>query len=559
MPDLSINDWRKLASEDTSILGIVECDNFSPTSQYLVNDLRKLYQKTYTADQRIVILITKDYYLEQPAGLMLQAVQRMVNQIDISNFFINLITTNPQIEEEYSWAMSNISTDPIPFHITRLAGEFTKVLEHNEKEFLWSNVLRNGSFLDKKMSKQHTDLLFNSKSFCMLPWVSMYTKTDSDVSVCCRSTANLGDCSKKTLTEIWNDDVMRQLRLDMLNNKKIDSCQNCYDRENIEEDRHSNRLESLKEYGHLISLVDTTTKNGSVTTNPIWLTTKINNLCNLTCRMCNPTSSSSWHAPAIALGLLPKGSKPLLSAGKQSQHMLDQIVPLLPSLDMITFEGGEPLMIEEFWYILERLDQLQRYEINLHFNTNLTRSQLKNKSIFDYWKKFNHVYVVASLDGEGARGEYLRPGAPWSDVLKFRQEMIARSPNVFFDVKCTVSIINALHIPDFHRSWVEKGLITPQSFILNLLKQPHYLNLRTAPEPLRQQIIDKYTRHLEWLLPLDPRGQSSSCYASAIKFISAPLKFDYDLFWKENGKLDDYHNVELLKIFPELSYLCDHP
>ena len=74
MPDLSINDWRKLASEDTSILGIVECDNFSPTSQYLVNDLRKLYQKTYTADQRIVILITKDYYLEQPAGLMLQAV-----------------------------------------------------------------------------------------------------------------------------------------------------------------------------------------------------------------------------------------------------------------------------------------------------------------------------------------------------------------------------------------------------------------------------------------------------------------------------------------------------
>jgi hypothetical protein len=161
------------------------------------------------------------------------------------------------------------------------------------------------------------------------------------------------------------------------------------------------------------------------------------------------------------------------------------------------------------------------------------------------------------LDGEGARGEYLRPGAPWSDMVKFRKEMIKASPNVFFDIKCTLTIINALHVPDLHRSWVDQGLIPPQSFVLNLLKGPHYLNVRTAPELLRQQIIEKYTRHLEWLMPLDTLGRASSDFQNAITFISKPLKFDSGVFWREINKLDNYHSVELLKVFPELSTLLN--
>ena len=552
MNDLTVDNWRQHYTSDVGLLAIIDCDMFFPTSEDLVNRLRSLFQESYTNDQKIVFYITKDYYQQQPAGLMLQAIQRMVNHIDISNFFIHLVTTNPDIEEEYSWVLNNISTDSVPFRITKLTGKFSKVLDHDKESFLISGSIRNPVDLDL-LSDQHRDLLFKSKTFCMLPWVAMYVKTDSSVRVCCRTTESLGDCSKKTLTEIWNDQPIRQLRLDMLSDKKIDSCKYCYYAEEVMADRYSNRRESLAEYAHLIELVDQTTEDGHLLDiPPIWLTTKINNLCNQSCRMCNPTNSSSWHRPAVALGFLPPGSQPLLIAGKNQQDMLSQIMEHLDTLQQISFEGGEPLIIEEFWTILEKLDQLKRHDIALHYNTNLTRSRLKGRTIFDFWKKFNKIYVSASLDAEGARGEYLRPGAAWDDVVNFRKEMIEKSPNVFFEIKPVLNILNALHIPDFHRSWVNQGLIEPKSLQITFLTAPHYLNARTAPEKLRHRIVEKYTRHLEWLIPLDPYGKATSSFQSAIQFISSPLDFDPKLFKEEIGKLDRYYDANLLTVFPEL-------
>lgn len=556
MNELTINDWRQRHSHDVGILEIIDCDTFFPTSEDLVNKLRSLFRESYTDNQKIVFYITKDYYQQQPAGLMLQAIQRMVNYIDISNFFIHLVTTNPDIEEEYSWVLSNISTDPVPFNITRLAGEFSKVLDHDKESFLVSGAVRKPMDLDV-LSDRHRDLLFKSKTFCILPWVSMFVRPNSDVTVCCKTRESQGDCSKKTLTEIWNDKPMRQLRLEMLNNKKIDSCNKCYDaEEGVASDRLSQRRQSLAEYAHLIKLVDQTSKDGYLPDAPItWLTVKINNLCNQSCRMCNPTLSSSWHKPAVALGLLPRGSKPLLIAGKNQKDMLSQIMEHLETLQQISFEGGEPLIIKEFWTILEKLDQLKRYDIALHYSTNLTRSRLKDRSIFDLWKKFDKVYVSASLDAEGSRGEYLRPGAEWGDVVNFRKEMIEKSPNVFFEIKPVLTILNALHIPDFHRSWVHQGLISPSSLQIQFLTAPHYLNARTAPDHLRHQIIEKYTRHLEWLMPLDSWGKATSSLQSAIKFVSSPLDFDSKLFKEEISKLDHYYDVNLLAVFPELQSL----
>ena len=554
-PTLLTDYLHQYYSQDTGTLGIINCDFFDPNSEHLVNKLQSLYRECYENDQKIVFLLTKDYYQQQqPAGIMLQSIQRLVKHIDISNFFIHLITTNSEIQEEYSWVLSNISTDPVPFKIIKVTGEFTKVLDHNKELFFPSLAVRKSRDLDL-LSDRQTDFLFKSKTFCMLPWVSMYVKTDSNVAVCCRSTQPIGDCSKQTLTEIWNDQPIRQLRLDMLNNKKIDSCQYCYYAEEVITDKKSNRRESLAEYAHLIDLVDKTHVDGSLSAPPIWLTTKINNLCNQSCRMCNPVSSSSWHKPAVYLDLLPKDSKPLLIAGKNKKEMVSQITEYLPTLQRITFEGGEPLMIEEFWNIIEKLDQLEKYDISLTYNTNLTKSRFKNKSIFDYWKKFNKVYVRASLDAQESRAEYLRPGARWHNVVKFRQEMMEKSPNVFFEINATLSILNALHIPDFHKSWVDQGLIEPRSLHIGFLTSPQYLNVRTAPAYLRNLIVEKYKKHLEWLIPLDPYGKSISSFQSAIEFISSPLDFNPKLFWQEIAKLDHYYGVDLLTTFPELKDL----
>jgi hypothetical protein len=46
--------------------------------------------------------------------------------------------------------------------------------------------------------------------------------------------------------------------------------------------------------------------------------------------------------------------------------------------------------------------------------------------------------------------------------------MMEVCPQVDFYISSTVGLINALTHTDFHRSWVEQGLIKPQDFNFNL-------------------------------------------------------------------------------------------
>lgn len=77
----------------------------------------------------------------------------------------------------------------------------------------------------------------DSKVFCILPWIHIHLNTEGDVFPCCVSwtpqrESRIGWLKDNSLEELFNNDFMKQLRLDMLNGKeRPDVCSNCYDRE----------------------------------------------------------------------------------------------------------------------------------------------------------------------------------------------------------------------------------------------------------------------------------------------------------------------------------------
>jgi organic radical activating enzyme len=275
----------------------------------------------------------------------------------------------------------------------------------------------------------------------------------------------------------------------------------------------------------------------------------------LACRYCNPTDSSSWHEPAVFLGLADKKSKSLLIAGKNEFDIYNQIAEHSNSLDRIYFAGGEPLIIEQFYKIVQLLDQRGRHDVELIYNTNMTKSGLKTNSIFDLWKNFKKISIGASLDGEGIRGEYLRSNTKWADVVNFRKEMIKQRPDIDFYISATTSIMNVLHVPDFHRSWVEQGLIAPEDFNIQLLKGPHYFNVNQAPHQLKVKIKQKYQDHIDWLKNKDTVGRATYGFESILKYIDTDLEFDKFKFWTEINKLDEFHKTSFVETFPELNNL----
>ena len=194
--------------------------------------------------------------------------------------------------------------------------------------------------------------------------------------------------------------------------------------------------------------------------------------------------------------------------------------------------------------------------MRLIYNTNFTHTQLKNRSVFEYWKLFDSVAVGASLDDMGQRAEYIRKGTEWNKVVNNREEMMRVCPNVDFYISPTLSIMNAWHLPDFHRLWVEAGLIRPQDLNVNILQDPAYYRIDIATSAYKDELREKYTEHLEWLRPLDPLQRATVGFESAIKFMDATDNTHLlPEFWQRTRVLDALRNEDVLIVIPELAAL----
>jgi hypothetical protein len=134
--------------------------------------------------------------------------------------------------------------------------------------------------------------------------------------------------------------------------------------------------------------------------------------------------------------------------------------------------------------------------------------------------------------------------------------MIAVCPNVDFYVSSTLSILNAWHLPDFHRSWVEKGLIKSQDWNVNILTDPCHYRIDIAPEEYKKSIRDKYNQHIAWLSPQDRLRRASNGFESAITFLMTTDNTSLlPTFWGKTTQLDNIRNENILDVIPELKAL----
>ena len=134
--------------------------------------------------------------------------------------------------------------------------------------------------------------------------------------------------------------------------------------------------------------------------------------------------------------------------------------------------------------------------------------------------------------------------------------MMAICPKVDFYISPTLSIMNALHLPSFHKTWVEKGYIKPQDLNVNILQDPAYLRIDIAPIKYKQRIRQAYIEHLEWLRPLDPLNRATVGFESAINFMMATDNTALiPQFWSKTLELDKIRGEQLLQVIPELEAL----
>lgn len=418
----------------------------------------------------------------------------------------------------------------------------------------------------KKLDKEH--LLNKSDTFCMLPWMHLNIATSGDIRPCCVSNSShpVGDSRTDTLEEAFNSPQMRQLRLDMINDVKNDSCRSCYFKESGGVD--STRKWQTERWQKYFYRVEEMEEDGTVkeTTLP-YVDFRFSNKCNLRCVSCTPHSSSSWRGDAIKLWNVSGEEIDRLTRTRNIEREVSEIYELLgdtlDDVEEIYFAGGEPMIMPEHWAMLNHLIAIGKTNIKIRYSTNFTKFEYQGQEIFDLWNKFDDVEVGISMDGTHARGEYIRKGIKWENVEKRIVELKERCPRARFKIDCATSIYNIMHVADFHDYMVDNGFIDWHQFHMVTVYGP----LHVSSQALHPQLKDKAARRIDLhvskleLIRDSDDPKIAHRYDLLIRKFKNMKSFMYandtyeerkDEFVEYVTKLDEIRGTPILDVLPEL-------
>jgi radical SAM protein with 4Fe4S-binding SPASM domain len=392
---------------------------------------------------------------------------------------------------------------------------------------------------EEDLRPDQLDRLTKSDVFCMIPWIHMHAFPDGRAYPCCLGDDQhpIGNFKQDTMATVWNQPAYKTMRKNMLEGKSCKECTKCYEQE--ASGFVSMRNSTNKNFGQHIEIVDQTLSDGQFDDFKLrYYDIRFSNLCNFTCRTCGGWFSSSWYTEEEQL--YGKRNYPkIMFAGRTETDMWEQLEPHIPYLEQVYFAGGEPLMMEEHFWILKELAAREMFDVKLIYNTNFSRLHLKDDNVLDYWQLFKNVSVGASLDGMSTHGEYIRKGTKWDQIERNREEMMERCPDTDFYVSSTVSLYNADHVTDFHRNWVDRGYLKAQDWNVNILQGPDRDRIDVLPQSYKDKVTVKVQEHIEWLRPQDHLQRATSGYEGMLHFMNNK---DNSYLLKEFFRVNDVHD-----------------
>jgi MoaA/NifB/PqqE/SkfB family radical SAM enzyme len=410
-----------------------------------------------------------------------------------------------------------------------------------------------------KFSNEQKDQLLNkSKSFCMIPWVSIHT-TPTGVAVhCCIANQNhpVGNANQMSMMELVNSEKMNDLRRDMLDGIKNPLCNACYSHEDqgIRSFRQTSNQNFRKYFNESLASTDVTGELGNFKMR--YFDLRLSNICNMKCRTCNSHYSSQWENEDAKQGAT------LITIDKINKNKyIEDILSHIPYMDVAYFAGGEPLITEEHYIMLEEMIRLGRTDIELRYNTNLSALKYKDKDLLDLWSHFKtKIQVYASLDDFGPRAEYIRSGTNWEQIEKnFKKLKTVSFVNI--QINSVLSIFNFVTFSEFYHYLLDNGLYTPKDHVFTIYNMisPVQLTALALPMHLKIQGIEGITNVIERMKNMAFHQGQIQQLDDAKKWVLSDNTWEKyrEDFIKETNRLDILREEKFADVFPELAELIE--
>jgi radical SAM protein with 4Fe4S-binding SPASM domain len=483
--------------------------------QWLYSTLSSLYKPEYQPTERLIFVqdCNDIYDYHDLPGKVITQLQKYVAQIDISNFFIIVISVNKFIGQELNQAKELYSTD-----------------ENAIQHFIIDTV-------ENRTVEHHQD------TFCVLPWVHLYVGPDGNVLPCCIADQTFpgGNIKEQSVESILTSDYFTAIRENMLNNRRSKECNYCY----------------TKEDAGFISLRKTSNQRWNVSNptaiikkfNPVSFDIRLSNVCNLKCRMC-----SSYYSSAIANEenkMFGIKNEPVSLKYQQYDATLTEILEYSIHAEKIYFAGGEPLLSKEHYSILHQLINCGNTDLDIFYSTNFTTLQYQNFSVLDLWKQFLNVTIGASLDAQGPVAEYVRHGTEWKNIEHNLVLLKKHCPHVNFTVSSTVGFLTVTSLIDLQKRWHESRVLDISKFSLNAMISPAHLTVAALPSHHKSRLEIIIQTHIQWCKNCGAISLANQWHDVLNYMLSTDNSHHLGKFKKLTNVMDNYRKESLATVLPE--------
>ena len=228
-----------------------------------------------------------------------------------------------------------------------------------------------------------------SRPFCVMPWTHLHVTNNGRIQACCVANIPFGNANDQTLKDVWNGTPIQKLRSVFKSNQSDNRCAVCLNQEKA--GVKSIRQETWEKYEDMDAFPIYTDAQ------PTYFDIRFSNVCNFKCRTCWHGASSKWHAEAVQLKRT-KSKRALIENIKDFNLFIKTYGEALKQAKEIYFAGGEPLMMDMHYQLLEWLIKEDGTNCLLRYNTNFSVLTYKHYNLEALWSKFKSVEIMASVD-----------------------------------------------------------------------------------------------------------------------------------------------------------------
>jgi MoaA/NifB/PqqE/SkfB family radical SAM enzyme len=366
--------------------------------------------------------------------------------------------------------------------------------------------------------------------FCYAPWTNIDIDPQGNILPCCKYQPAAADptfnIQNHSLKEYSHSAFLREIQQDFLADSWPTGCVRCEieEQNNIKSKRQLDHDRWREHYARYQLHSDQ------------WLTASLafGNTCNLKCITCGSYASSRWRQEYRTIYNVD-----FQPVKFYRDDFVDDFLQQAPGVIHIDIPGGEPFLsgVQEQKKLLNHyIKSGQAQDISLHYTTNAT--VFPDEEWWDLWQHFGEIDMQLSIDGVGARYEYIRYPAEWDQTVNSVQAYLQKcSPNLRVSVSHTVSAYNIFYLDEFFAWCYSIGLPRPW---LGRVHDPAHM--RPTVWPAHAGIAD----HL-----------AASEHADVKVWAKLITETDdhkyFDEFCQRLHQHDQHRGLDFAKTFPEMS------